>query len=191
MGLGIKTDGSLWGWGTNQPNCVLGVGAAANHLTPTRAGTATNWASLDEGSRASLGYYDDPDPLAVLLLKTDGSLWFLGNDQYYQSGRSEEAPYNVPHKDEHCGAPVAAGLGAGGRPANNWKQVSVGWAHVAAIKIDGSLWAWGSNDYTQISNGQSGTAKAPYRIGTRNDWVTVSAGFFHTLVIGRDGTLWA
>ena len=68
-----------------------------------------------------------------------------------------------------------------------------GGSHTVAIGSDGSLWAWGNNEFGQIGDGRSGEASnsRPVRIGTYSDWVDVSAGDRHVLAIRADGSLWA
>ena len=47
--LGLKTDGTLWGWGYNAYR-QLGLGDTNNRLTPTQIGTATNWTAISMGA---------------------------------------------------------------------------------------------------------------------------------------------
>lgn len=70
-------------------------------------------------------------------------------------------------------------------------KMSNGDNHTLAIKADGSLWAWGANDYYQLGLGVTGNKNTPQRIGTANDWVAVAASAYHSLALKSDGTLWA
>ena len=74
----------------------------------------------------------------------------------------------------------------------NWKQVSCGGFHTAAIKTDGTLWTWGLG-----TNGRLGNAVTTGNISTPvttfaggNNWKQVSGGTAHTAAIKTDGTLW-
>ena len=75
--------------------------------------------------------------------------------------------------------------------SNDWSAIAAGDSHTMALKSDGSLWAWGSNDYGQLGDGTNISRLAPVRIGTNNDWIVVAAGQLHTLALKSDGSLWA
>ena len=70
----------------------------------------------------------------------------------------------------------------------SWKAISAGWSHTAAIKSDGSLWAWGLNLYGQLGDGTTLNKSLPVQIGI-SSWNSVSAGGNHTSAIRTDGGL--
>jgi hypothetical protein len=75
---------------------------------------------------------------------------------------------------------------------NNWAAITAGGYHSAALKTDGSLWAWGHNYfYGQVGDSTYTNRNTPVRIGTANDWATVAAGDFHTMALKADNSLWA
>ena len=84
---------------------------------------------------------------------------------------------------------------------NNWQWLSAskcldnnlqqGSSHTLAIQTDGSLWAWGNNNYGQLGNGSFLNSSVPVQIGTDTTWVKVLAGALHSLALKSDGTLWA
>lgn len=75
-------------------------------------------------------------------------------------------------------------------PTGCWKMVSTGMSHSLGIKLDGTLWAWGANDFGQLGDGTTTTKTTPVQIGTANDWQSVSAGSLHSMAIKTNGTLW-
>ena len=61
------------------------------------------------------------------------------------------------------------------------------WYH--AIKTDGTLWAWGSNNKGKLGDNTGITRSSPVQVpGTT--WATVSSGQMHTMATKTDGTLW-
>jgi len=110
----------------------------------------------------------------------DGTLWAWGNNENGQLGDDTI----ISHRSD----PVQIGT------YDDWAYVSAGGNHTAAIRTDGTLWAWGLNNDGQLGDGSMGIASyrnAPAQIGTDANWVTVSAGGNHTLGIRTDGSLWA
>ncbi len=63
-------------------------------------------------------------------------------------------------------------------PATTSWPISAGDRHGLALRSDGSLAAWGYNDYGQVSDAPAG-----------NDFVAVSGGYCHSLALRSDGSL--
>jgi len=163
--VALKTDGSLWAWGSNGFD-QLGDNATEGEDTPRCIGGDSNWSAVSAGGRHTVA------------LKTDGSLWAWGYNSSGQLGQGNDLNvYTTPMR-------------IGGD--SNWEAVSAGNAHTLALKADGSLWAWGNNQYGQLGVGDMYVNKhTPTRIGEDSDWATVSTGYGHTLALKADGSLWA
>lgn len=95
---------------------------------------------------------------------------------------------------------------------NIYKRIAMGGAimegastnrdHALAIRGDGTLWAWGSNNSDQLGLGNTPedqcfayhtTSKycaIPTQVGTDSDWKAVSAGDMFSVATKNDGTLW-
>lgn len=72
----------------------------------------------------------------------------------------------------------------------NWKMIRQGFFHTLAIKNDGTLWSWGSNDTGKLGNGTMTDHYIPTQIGTDNDWVMIAVGGWHSIALKSNGTLW-
>ena len=161
----IKTDGTLWTWGYN-PYGPLGTNDTTDRATPvTTFAGGTNWKQVGGG------YYH------TVAIKTDGTLWTWGINNYGQLGTNDTTDRATP-----------VTTFAGG---TNWKQVSGGGIHTAAIKTDGTLWVWGINGDGGLGTNDTATRSTPvttFAGGT--NWKQVSCGSYHTAAIKTDGTLW-
>ncbi len=74
--------------------------------------------------------------------------------------------------------------------ATNWSSVNACLAHSLAIKTDGTLWAWGLNNNSQLGDGTNTNSNIPIKIGTDTDWKEITGGTYHSLAIKTNGTLW-
>jgi len=119
----------------------------------------------------------------TVTLRSDGTLWAYGSNDLGQLGDGSVIQRNIP---------VQAGLPGN---ASGWTAIAAGADHTVAIRGDGSLWAWGSNDFGQLGQGTVSThlvpAPSPLQVGADHDWVAVAAGASCTLALKGDGTLWA
>ena len=160
----IKTDGTLWMWGTNG-NGELGDGTTTSRSSPvqTVAG-GTDWKYVTSGH------------LVTAAVKTDGTLWLWGYNNYGQLGDNTRTSKSSPIQT------IAGGT--------NWKSAAFGYS-VAAIKTDGTLWTWGQNNYGQLGDNTVVNKSSPVQTtagGT--NWKQVACGTNHTAAIKTDGTLW-
>ncbi|MXN93182.1 T9SS type A sorting domain-containing protein [Flavobacterium sp. Sd200] len=160
----IKTDGSLWVWGSNQMG-QLGLGSNVTSIAvPTRVGNATNWQTVAAGS-----YF-------TIAVKTDGTLWTWGINSDGELGLGR---YNGDER-----RPVQVGQD------NDWQTVWAGNGRAIARKANGIVYTWGNNSVGQLGNGTTADSNMPIAInGT--DWDDFSIGGAHTLALKTDGTLWA
>jgi len=156
----IKTDGSLWVWGDNT-NGRLGInqGTVTRTIPVTTFAGGNDWKSVSAQSESSAA------------IKTDGSLWTWGSGSEGKLGINASGDRSTP-----------VTTFAGG---NNWKQVSVGYNLMAAIKTDGSLWTWGANGYgAALGINASGDRSTPVTtFAGGNNWKQVAAGQSHIKAI--------
>ena len=171
----IKTDGTLWvfGQGADPFNGSVLRGYLGVNDASTRAIPVTTFAGGTTWNQVSTGRYH------TAAIKTDGSLWIWGANNNGQLGINNATLTLTP-----------VTTFAGG---NTWKSVTCGEYHTAAIKTDGTLWTWGTNDRGQLgNNGYGGNRSTPvttFAGGTT--WKQVSVGGAHTAAIKTDGSLWS
>ncbi|MCL2556926.1 MAG: hypothetical protein FWE09_00445 [Treponema sp.] len=210
--LGIRSDGTLWSWGSNS-NGQLGRPSSADRV-PRRVGSASDWIAVAAGFSHGLG------------IRADGSLWAWGNNGNGQLGDGTTTQRGTPTRigspsdwvavfaGQYCSFGIRANgtLWAWGYNANNqlgdgtitqrstptqvgtasdWVAVAAGEAHSFGIRANGTLWGWGINTYNQLGDGTTTQRSTPTQVGTASDWAAVAAGALHSLGIRSDGTLWA
>lgn len=161
----IKTDGTLWTWGTNDKG-QLGLGNTVARSTPVQVGTLTTWSSISF-SHGSNAY--------ALAITTDGKLWAWGAGIGGLHGTG-----NTTNKS----TPVQVGT------LSIWSQAEAGSSASFGITTTGALYSWGQNVNGQLGLGTTVNVSTPVQIGTLTDWSKVSAGVTGAAAIKTDGTLW-
>jgi len=161
----IKTDGTLWTWGRN-PFGALGNNTTIDRSSPVQTVSAgTNW------KQVSCGEWHDA------AIKTDGTLWTWGRAGVGQLGDNTAIDKSSPVQT------VSGGT--------NWRLVSCGAYHTAAIKTDGTLWSWGRNSYGRLGDNTTISRSSPVQtVSGGTNWKLVSCGATQTAAIKTDGTLW-
>jgi len=107
-----------------------------------------------------------------MVVKTDGSLWAMGNNGSGQLGNGTTVDSLVPIK-----------------VMDDVAFVSAGEYHTMAIKTNGELWGWGSNASGALGDGTTVGRKLPVKV--MDDVLAVSAGHGYTMAIKTNGSLWA
>ena len=70
------------------------------------------------------------------------------------------------------------------------RALAGGGYHSLAVKNDGTVWAWGRNDFGQLGHGPTEDSRHPAPVNGLSGVVAVAAGLWHSLALKADGTLW-
>lgn len=104
-------------------------------------------------------------------VKTDGTLWTTGWNQFGALGDGTTTHHNTPQQ-----------------VASDVMSVSAGQYHTVFVKADGTLWGMGRNQFGQLGDRTFTDRVLPVLIDT--GVASVAAGSNHTLWLRSDGTLW-
>lgn len=146
--LGVKTDGTLWTWGSDYTYGILGQGTSNSvYYVPTQIGSGTDWAKVFAFSSRSFA------------IKTDGTLWACGRNNVGQLGIGSIV-------DTYTFTQVGT---------DQWIDLSSCVAlSVYGIKADGTLWTWGSGGVTSGVNSTPGTYEtSPVSLTTGSSWTRI------------------
>jgi len=217
--MGIRSDGTLWAWGdgsngklgnnsysySQSPVSVVGgftdwcqVSAGPQHTAAVRAnGTLWTWGRESYGrlgNNEGGSYTAKSSPVSVVggftdwcqvsagyqhtaAVRENGTLWTWGLSSNGQLGDGTITDQSSP-------VSVIGGF-------TDWCQVGAGCKHNAAIRENGTLWAWGRNQCGRLGDGTITDQSSPVSVvGGFTDWCQVSAGSYNTAAIRENGTLW-
>ena len=208
--FGIKSDNTLWSWGSNAATGVLGTNeTSVLRSSPVQIGTSS-WTKVSSGGGHALA------------IRNDGTMWGWGNATQGQLGEVTGNLYSwtmLSISDTSPGTTAFAirsdgtlwGWGAAGygqigdnQIASNRSspvQVSGSWTKVvtgqffgmtAAIRSDGTLWTWGNATGGKLGDNASASRSSPVQVAGGGSWSQVAVdGGSSAFAIKTDGTLWS
>ncbi|MGH7273790.1 MAG: RCC1 domain-containing protein, partial [Nitrospiria bacterium] len=70
-------------------------------------------------------------------------------------------------------------------------KIAGGDFHSIALKTDGTMWAWGDNQFGELGDGSNDPRNIPVQVLGLTGVIDIAAGGFHSIGLKSDGTLWA
>ena len=165
--LALKSDGTVWSWGLNDQG-ELGTGST----NPSTSATPVQVTSLTDVVAVAGGGYK-----FSLALKSDGTVWAWGYNQWGQLGNGTYAQSSVPVQVSNLSGIISI-------------AVHGGQGHAAALRNDGTVWTWGYNLFGQLGNGDYLNSNVPVQVSGLTDVVAISCGHGYSLARKSDGTVW-
>ncbi len=139
--LALKTDGTVWAWGRNDYG-QLGNGTMTYSSTPVQVSEL-----IDVTAIAAAGY--DHSSLA---LKADGTVWAWGSNRFGQLGVTTESCeiFVSSGRDGYTYSAFCSTTPVQVSELTDVTAIAAGERHALALKTDGTVWAWGNNEYGQL-----------------------------------------
>jgi alpha-tubulin suppressor-like RCC1 family protein/subtilisin family serine protease len=168
--LALKDDGTVWAWGANFAG-QLGDGTTTDSMIPVKVSGLSGIKDVSSGENHSLA------------LKDDGTVWAWGYNEIGQLG--DGTSYRDGTGASHRSTPAQVS-GLSGVVA-----VAGGVNHSLAVKDDGTVWAWGDNNYGKLGDGTGINRSTPVQVSGLSGVKDVAGGWQHSLALKDDGTVWA
>jgi alpha-tubulin suppressor-like RCC1 family protein/uncharacterized membrane protein len=174
--MALKSDGTVWAWGTNGEGELGDNATSTMETTPVQV-TGPNGVGFLTGIIA-IGTTSNH----TLAVRADGAVFAWGINPYGQLGTGTTTPSFVPY-------PVAVSTISG---LTKNPSVSAGGEHsLAADPITGKAWGWGWDPYGQVGDGTlSQDVLTPSLVAAPVSFTEVGAGIWHSVGLGSDGSVW-
>lgn len=171
----IDQDGYLWSWG----ECKYGeLGQGEAYIKSSSPTIIADHVAKFYRS------YDRGEP-TMYALKTDGTLWAWGYNQYGAVGNGTTETVSTPTKVlDHVKTFTCTAC-----PSNGAFDT---YTNAFALREDDSLWAWGYNGEGNLGNGTTESAFSPVKILDDVAEIETDVNMYTNLsfAIKKDGSLW-
>lgn len=176
----IDQDGYLWSWG----ECRYGeLGQGESHKGESYIRSSSPTIIADHVAK----FYrsrDRGEP-TMYALKTDGTLWAWGYNQYGAVGNGTTETVSIPTKVlDHVKTFTCTAC-----PSNGAFDT---YTNAFALREDDSLWAWGYNSEGNLGNGTTESVLSPVKILDDVAEIQTDVNMYTNLsfAIKKDGSLW-
>jgi uncharacterized protein (TIGR03437 family) len=164
--LALKSGGSVWAWGDDGGD-ELGNASGKDSNVPALVSALTGGATaIAAGNEYSLA------------IENNGSVWAWGSTYLGQLGNGSSSGSNVLAPVEVSGLTGVMAIAARAD-------------HSVALKSDGTVWAWGDNEYGELGIGSSADSNVPMTVTGLTDVVSIADAYSHAFALKSDGTVWA
>ena len=159
--LAVRSDGTVWAWGSNLYG-ELGDGTMTDRLTPKQVRGLSGITQVSAGT-----YY-------TLAVRSDGTVWAWGlNGNGELNGSANKTVQLTPEQ-----VPGLSGI----------TQVATDGFHTLALRSDGTVWSWGTNDHGEIGDGTTKASSSPEPLSL-SAVTQIAVGSETSAAIRSDGTL--
>jgi hypothetical protein len=157
----LKSDGTLWRWGSNTYGNVEFMLPLVHQSPPQRLGSDTNWAAISSTQSS------------VYAWKRDGTAWAIHPHLY------------TVHQHEPEIAPGLVLEHLASLDQLKWQSLGTCWPFEVGVRDNDTLWMWRlANPYFPEQNSNL------MQIGSENDWSQLADSGEQLVLLKTDGSLW-
>ncbi len=162
-----KTDGTAW-WMGQQEKGQSGDNSAHDTVRSSPVQIPGDWSNNKGFASANTGNSG--------AIKSDGTLWMWGNNQYGQLGVNNRTQRSSPVQV----------------PGTSWKELQINWDEVVgATRTDGTLWVWGRAYQGQLGLNAPASEHYSSPVQIPGTWSFATTYLNGSMGVKTDGTLWA
>ena len=167
--LALASNGTVWAWGSNS-NGELGNGTNADRWAPAQVSLPIGVTIIN----IAAGWTHS------LALASDGTVWAWGSNSNGELGNGTNTPSDIP---------VQVSLPSGVIITN----IAGGASHSLALASNGTVWAWGNNDFGELGNGTNTNSNIPVQVSLPSGLTctNIAGGGLHSLALASNDTVWA
>src|SRR5256714_6380872 len=159
----LKNDGSVWTWGYD--HYAVQTGQYLSNNAPLQVSGLADIVDIAVGSQH------------VVAVKADGTVCACGSISLIHVGNGN--PWWI-YQDIPVQVPKLA----------NVAKVASRFEYTLALLNDGTVWAWGSNNFGQLGDGTSQVRQAPAQVPALTDVIAIATNYQYSLAMKADGTVW-
>ena len=160
--LALSSDGTVWAWGYNGSG-QLGDASTTTRTTPIHLVSLSSVVAIAAGTSHSVA------------LRSDGTIYTWGLNGNGQLGNNSTTQATAPVLVDG-GVLLGSAIGAGD-------------THTLAVKTDGTVWAWGSNNFGQLGDASTTQRLTPVQMSGVSNAAAVDGGTGFSILRLSDNTL--
>ncbi|MBO3287355.1 carboxypeptidase regulatory-like domain-containing protein [Paenibacillus sp. FSL M8-0228] len=160
----VKSDGTVWGWGSGLNERGELVGYPNFVEIPVKIPNVSEITKVVGGMNSF-----------QLALKSDGTVWSWGYNSEGQLGDGTNTYRSKPVMIHNLHDVIS---------------ISAGSHHSLALKSDGTVWTWGYNAYGILGDGSYVDQYTPVQVKNLSNVISITGSYEKSKAVKSDGTVW-
>ena len=168
--IAIDENSNMYLWGRNNYG-QLGDHLGVDHNEPFKLPNHTGFIAAEGG------YWH------TVAIKNDHTVWAWGHNYFGELGNGNRE--HTPHPTQ-----VLQKINGKISPLTDVVKIASVGCHTIAIKRDGTVWGWGSNDFHEVKNSEETIILYAIPLTDLPQLEDVAVGWHHSVGLDKNGDLW-